>query len=844
MPKTSPEFGASPLLRLCGCPIDAWLAAGNPALFEGALKAEAAHVAFRQQSTAAALEIVRFVDESDAKLDRTTRLAAIDASRRWRRALHLRDRERCGVQTVVSIAPPAVGECLGAALRAGDMARDLGSGLIALLDAEPARIGAVAWLQVQTSPVLTALVSERDPTLLKEAAARLENGDGWEDKSMRRRGRLLWKILDRAATRTTPRDWHCQVAPVGLAEADQIPDAIGIAPELAMVWSENFHALRRRLADDPASRSGSTRFSLAPVYWTTADRLTFCVTDRGDPRHCVEVEVRRSEFLGSIIAAIAHSAMNFDQLALAAFPRATDEERDLLRQFVDHLLELGIVEASRPPTETRVSWHHSQGVKDLLAPDRISSRKQEGFLDVYRRTQATLPRSLCRELQRGFLEARRLSALIESGAIGRSAPRPSDAVGEAAVLLLDLVKPQLLSSDEQPALPKPSNPNLEDPAPAERVRMRPGGSNIRLEWPAAIPGSGYADLLAIIDREASAKECIDIEAGLLDAVGAPVPSIDWPIDYLVRLPSRGAAYLGVLEEAFPAGALDARFVAPLRRLEGRVLSSEAYEAFLDTISSEYGVAFVELLFPPLSLGAANAVRRPLYTNMWTGDPDIASYCEMGGRDPCFVPLEQIALRRTAKGIRAEVDGRMIIPMYHATRLPIRPWDAIADTLLSSAPFPMRWALRHLRRSLDAHPAREHLPRITVGGVLIVSCAQWRLPAAEMWPPDAPVLDKISTLNRWRRRLELPRVVFVSPGPGRQPTPCDLLSLRAFSILERAVMVGEDVLLIEATPSPEEFLVVDDEHGAGRRVASAFVLRLPIDESPADLAARVGPHLRA
>lgn len=282
-------------------------------------------------------------------------------------------------------------------------------------------------------------------------------------------------------------------------------------------------------------------------------------------------------------------------------------------------------------------------------------------------------------------------------------------------------------------------------------------------------------------------------------------------------------------------------MTPLQSVHGPVPHADDYHQFLELLEQKSGTMFLELLIPPLSVGAANAVRRPIYTRAWTGDADISTYCAACRSMPQYIPLGAISVRRIGGRLLAEADGRPLCPVYHATRKPPAPWNILAEILLAATPLPMRWSPRRLHLSLGAFPERDFMPRITVAGQLVLACAQWRLSSGMIWDLGSSALAKVTALEHLRRRWQLPRWVFVSAGTGGKPMPCDLESVRAIRTLERAVKIADkDIFVVEMLPTPDQLLVSVHENGLDDPFSSSIMLRLPCDESPTAMASRLAP----
>lgn len=360
-------------------------------------------------------------------------------------------------------------------------------------------------------------------------------------------------------------------------------------------------------------------------------------------------------------------------------------------------------------------------------------RTDRGFLDVYRTTSGPWPSIDVS----AFHTVRRLHALI------------------------DLDDPRVLES------PRPG------PVLDAWAAMPPIEHTATTGWPAPRDGSGYAEL-----RRRIAAGTHDITSALLDELGAPLSDAG-PFDCLVRPLPNGTL---VLEDIAPAATVDARFIDALTALHGPLPQFEEHRAQHRTS--------IELLIPPMTARAANAVRRPRYTDAWTGDPDIGKYC--ADTRGTYIPLSALHIR--ADGI-IEADGTPVRIVYHSARSPLPPWDRLARVLCPPGPRARR--LRGLG------------PRITVDGKVVVSPRSWLVPPLH----GESVVDKAVDLMRQRDRLDLPRWLMT----GTKPVPCDLDSLRAITLLDRGGVVEEML------PRPDELSVLDS---AGTAHAAALLLRIP------------------
>jgi len=287
----------------------------------------------------------------------------------------------------------------------------------------------------------------------------------------------------------------------------------------------------------------------------------------------------------------------------------------------------------------------------------------------------------------------------------------------------------------------------------------------------------------------------------------------------------------VLDQIAPAGLLDARFLPALAKLGESLPQASAYRRFLQQLSAS--VPCVEVLAPPLSSRAANAVRRPCYTTLWTGDPNRSGYLAEGDAD--YLPLADITLRRVGSAVIAEGPRGPIWPVMHTARVVPPPWGTVVELLMLASPQPERTFWRSMPYALAAFPDRDQLPRITVGGgALVISLAQWRIRADELWRHDDPLPVKARALAAVRRSRSLPRLVHVTPGPHVEAVGVDMASLNTLRLLDRWTNRGVTNFLVREFPTDVSTV---DAATAGVHAAE-LLLRLPAQSSAEQVAAAV------
>jgi hypothetical protein len=795
-------FGGAALLRVSGVPIRLWQAAGNPDLF--ALLGELDRADERYRTLAADL-----AERIGSTLIPDDRLTA--AQRRL--ALRLRRRLHRGED--VSAPGFAAGE-LAADL---DRAVEWSAGRAALVrraaaavDAERDRLAAAPWALIHDNPRVAHAVRAAGPDTYADIARRVAAGEPWAGKRMRQRADYLWRMIARSATKSTPRQWLGQVALVPVAPDGTFPPA-GVRDRLATDTIANIHDSRRELAlDDPAAR-----LTVAPLHRHDGGHLQFWVVDPDDPTRMRDLRLRRTGPLEAILTGLRTGPARVDDL----LPGGSDGRRAVLRAFIDHLVGLGVIQLSTPPCRSVAGWRATAA--EATAGRRASAGG--AFVDVYRESAAPLSAGAVSQLQVLVRTAMRVSALLAT-------PAPADPeIGTRPRPILDLVAERLKSGRPKSGVPTSAHGATEP-----------------------VPGSGHARLRDWMATHAAGRAGIDITPALLDDLGAPPPALDWPVDAMLRIvgsategrrtEGRGNRPRAVLGHVSPAGVLDARFVGGLRVLHSGVPQADAYRQFLDHLTAATGIEFVEVLVPPPTDRAANAVRRPLYSRTWTGDPDLATYCgPVTGPRPRYLPLDEITLRRHQGRIVAEAGGRRIWPIYHATRSPAPPWTDVCRYLQAASRPPVP-SLFPTDVSYGLLGDRPFTPRVTVAGALVLSCARWRIRPDQLWDAAATALDRARTLDRLRRRFDLPRWVFAASRPGGKPVAVDLAGLRAIPILDRlaAQAPPAGLALEEMLPAPDQLVVADAASRPDDRVAAELLLRLPYDESPAALANRLAPHL--
>lgn len=809
-------LGCSALLRVAGLPIRYWLEGASPQLFG---MVEALERSEKERRTCA----IELAERIGAQLVPKTTLSRDDRAflLSVRRCLHRGDliakvsREQLLTVCALADADAELVQSLVTRLDQDRAIAMLSTQVETDLAQEHARLLLLPEQICHESRVAQALLAAQEPEEPRLASQ-------VSPKIRRHRCEYAWRSISRATTGSTPRGWLSHVALLAIETPGSSLPPPAVTERFTAQWAENVRAPRLALANPPEDwPTSESRLAANPLRWDVDGRLVCIVLDKN--REQTQVSVQRTLLLDGIFSALDNVGRSFGEIARAV-GCVNQDEWLALRGFVRHLVVLGVLQPSAPPLIRLERW---------ATPGQTFTRATEtqdghgGWIDVYRYAETGLSGDLARDVQQGMSQAFRLLSLSRDDTT--DAAQLALPTSTRSWSLTEIIRDELSVADEPT-----SNP--EDTEPADD-RALPASATSR-----------FAQLARdLVERAGSATE-VTIGTDLLDQWGAANSVLNWPVDCLVRVPTPGSGFTAVFEDSRPPGVLDSRFADTLSDMHGVIPQVEAYRAFLRRLEQLTGFLFVELLAPPLTDGAANAVRRPIYTSAWTGDPHAEGYLR-GGADPgTYIPMSAISIRRIEGRLRAEVKGQPIWPIYHATRTFERPWSQVARILLATAPIDspsnyerMSYVLRVLRTLL---PQQTAVPRISVSGGIVLAPAQWRVPFDQLWDRSSSGPTKLRAMIRLRDRYSLPRWVYLIRDDNKPPMPCDLESIHVFRTIERYTTGSAPLTLIEMLPAPDQFLTVDRAHRSGDRLASQLQLRLPCDESATTLADRVAPSVLA
>lgn len=814
------HFGSAALLRIAALPLSLYGQGGAPALFDRLRELDAQTGRYRALASHVAEDLGRIVVPSD-DLSGKERADVLSL----RRLLHRgetgsagergRDLFACAAAAARRVAPrSALPQRLAELAHRAAQLDEANQEADAAVAGERDRLAGLPWRLLQEHPAGRLALAGGDIAVAQDIQTRLASGEPWTTKRMRRRSDYLWRMIARASARATPRGWLVHVAPILVQEQAWNPD------QSFLVTEDGAYEVVGNIDDVQAATALETDaaaiIALAPLTWRDEHHVAVW-TLRGETRtRLVRVTLRRTPVLDAVWDELAGGAVAVKAL-VAAIAGSDAQRTAVVRAFIAHLVTAGVLQATTAPQTARYGWRALSTV--AVAPT------ERAFADVYRRTAAPLLHARAADLAAALDPALRVMACADRAA----APQPQRipaAVTEEPRALLDVVADCVNAGEDIAA--HVHRHDWPDPASADPSYCALHGW-LTAHMPST-PGAG------------GAAEPLDVDAALLDACKVPDQRLDWPTDVLLS-PIAGAstAAMAVLRGTAPAGVLDARFLPALDALGAPVPQTQVYKRFLDRVSELTGVRFVELLVPPLSRQAANAVRRPRYTPWWTGDPDPSPYYGDDTPDAaCHLPLSQITIRRDGDSLVAEHGGQRIWPLMHTARVTRPPWDTVRALLSRASPQAERRTWRPLTHSLPGWPDRDFVPRITVGGGrLVLTAAQWRIPPGAFGRPDDRVADRARALACVRRDRGLPRWVTVCADPHDEPVAVDLDSLQALRVLDHLSAGAASLIVSELIPGPQSAPVLDAADGAADGHLAELLLRLPFGLDPEQAAAAFG-----
>ena len=782
------------LVRAAALPVQFWLQASNPDLFDLvrqqiALKDRISKLG-RKTGLAIGDKLIPLTSISDSERHLLLNL---------RRDLHANrpcdvDQAKLAHRLLASTKVSAISDSLNAYLCAQRQLADLRAKIERAITLETARLHALPARIAAVSPTARVILQELGQPQSKPR----------RPKKARRDFERAWRHVVRAAANPTPRGW---MAHVGLCIPEIAPTSsklrLTVDHRAHVYRTQSVHWLRRGFDPDNATDwpTPKDRICVNPLHWSENAEF-FSVTVRSDiaPQASLMPE---TELLQAVLRACGAGTLAFQDLS----ERLKDEiglTTNDCWALTRYLASRGVLE----PARQRVSSHLTLSLDEAPSAANECSSTARDWIDVYRHAALHIPAPDLDDLRADLDLA--VSLLHRIDPPYRSARRGTDEQDHWH--LADVLKNSLLKGAETADVPGPSTTRDETLGPSVTPLLD------RLFNPPEPPENGT----------------IRVSRDIAHELNRNTMGPAWPLDCVIRPAGPDAPYRFVLRGVWPAGTITSRFAQGLRGVFSEQYGQNAYRSFLQRIEKETGYSFLEILAPPVSQQADNAVCRPCFTSFFTGDPNKDLY--LGPCDAEYVDLDQLSMKIGPNGLTCSSNHRKFWPIYHATRSCSSPWDAISRTLLAAAPL----AIPSSYRNLIALLANGHTssPRLMLGKHLVLCPATWTLATDQVWPMTAPLGQKLIFLADLRAKMRLPRWLEVSAHGEVDFVGCDLESLDAIRTLEKALAVNGSARLVEMLPTPEHLVLTDTNGNADTQFAAELVLRTPGRRSMTDLADKV------
>ena len=786
------------LIRAGALPIRYWLTAANSELFDTVDALDALTADHEKQCRRVACLIGDQL-VPDASINRAERALLLTVRRRLHGGKSI---SRSEARRAISLAQRVGARDLAAELvrcdQRGEELAEHSVRLERLVEGETSRLPDLPSAIASDSPVAQAIL---------EGLGVPPDGEG-DDRRRRRFFERSWRIVTRASTNPTPRGWMSHLGLMTDGSSGTSPAAFPrMGVECHVHWTESVRAQSRAASNavDQDWPEGIEQFGANPLRWSEdGEHVSIVLDHHGEPT-CVVM--RETGFLRSVLESVAKGPETFEQLC-ADLGVPDEPYRAEVRSFVQHLRDTGVLQTVAAPQSqlTRVQIAR----ETRIAP--TAAHPAAGRIDVYRRVESGLPTSTRLDLRGRLLHVLRVLRLIDPY------PRARSHAAESAQswMFADILKASL----------------------AQGASDRPSGDATELASPQPSADTRSEQLLEYLRAQDGETDTLNIPLELIAELDSETPAVTWPVDCLVRVPDSSAPFRLVVTGVWPAGTIDSRFSDGLQQAYGTTSRVDSYRTFLRQVETLTGIAFVEILAPPLSDRADNAVRRPAYTSAWTGDPNRDLYLVGSDKTNRYVSPHDIEVASGPSGMESRLRGQRIWPIYHATRTLSHPWDTISHTLLATSPLSVPSSHRRPGRVITLSHTVGRVPRIVVDRDIVLSPAQWLIVGADLWDLEDALVTKVRSLARARRRLGLPRWIEASDLHDAFVIGCDLESIAAIRLIDRMISRHGAFRATEMLPTPEQFLLRDAAHLESDRLSSEMVIRMPSENSFPSLAEQV------
>ncbi|KJZ17918.1 hypothetical protein [Loktanella sp. S4079] len=616
------------------------------------------------------------------------------------------------------------------------------------------------------------------------------------DAPLKKRRRYLeraWRLITRAACEATPRGWMSHVGWVKINTPGDRSDA-GLPRVEGKAHVQHTESVWRGILD---ARSGiaddwpnaTDMFSANPLYWVEDGKFISVIVDEdGEPRCAITDD---NDILQSVLQVLSDGPKTAKHM-FSALSLKTDTVRDALRCFLRNLADNGVIEPCSKPGSTAFS----APIDFEVFPQ---PKDKSNWTDVFRNVSGAVPGHVLDSLTGN------LPLILKTLALFDPPYRANDRTGQQNNWsVTDVLKSSIASE-----------PTIEAAAPSSS-----GQEAVRAIETAR---TSVIDQL-ICATGAQDPSHLDISADTLHTRSNKEDPLSWPVDLVVRVGQENGLPLIFLKGVWPAGTIDSRYSDGMTEFFGENPWQDRYRSFLIDLEEKTDYTFVEVLAPPHSDRADNAVRRPAYTRHWTGHADAGQFLSSSYGQSTYIAPKDITFTTNPVGTFCHANGKKLWPVYHATRTTPPPWNKIVKVLSAAMPISVPMSYQSVRRLIAKGETRKSWPRVTLGGNIVICPQIWTVTKADLWDSTAPMIEKMQCLEALKTRLGLPRWLEAGLPGSVDLLTIDLESVLAIQQLEKMAATSKTIQIAEKLPMPGHQLVELDNSQGTFPVEAELVIR--------------------
>ena len=216
---------------------------------------------------------------------------------------------------------------------------------------EETRLLELPWVLAQSTPMMVRAMRQINSDLYSDIERRVTSGESWKTKRMRQRSGYLWRLIDRGTIKPTPRGWFAHVGLVRIDETVSGTPNFVVTQEIATQWLENLYIGRRLVVETGLEHAApETLLGLTPLHWRDGPWLEAWIikVSSSIDVDVTEVKLRRTPLLEAICQALQFGARPLSEVETTVAMDASAPKRAVLRAFLTHLANIGMIEVSPP----------------------------------------------------------------------------------------------------------------------------------------------------------------------------------------------------------------------------------------------------------------------------------------------------------------------------------------------------------------------------------------------------------------------------------------------------------------------------------------------------------------